>query len=96
MSYIIQKDKKKRISFFKLEGQYLVAKTVSHNRCDSPFPVTKLYSFFKHSFSHVTIKNRCVYSGRPRAVYRFTKSSRINFRRLASSGALNGVRKASW
>ena len=42
------------------------------------------------------IRNRCEITGRPRAVYRKFKLSRLALRELASSGALPGVVKSSW
>ncbi|KAJ3685480.1 hypothetical protein LUZ61_014644 [Rhynchospora tenuis] len=46
--------------------------------------------------SFTRVRNRCIFSGRPRSVYRLFRSSRIVFRSLASEGALMGVKKASW
>src|SRR5476649_1548871 len=46
--------------------------------------------------SPTRIRNRCSLSGRPRAVYRKFKLSRLALRQLASSGALPGVVKSSW
>ena len=46
--------------------------------------------------SPTRIRNRCELTGRPRAVYRKFKLSRLALRELASSGALPGVVKASW
>ena len=46
--------------------------------------------------SPTRIRNRCAITGRPRAVYRKFKLSRIAMRDLASSGALPGVVKSSW
>ena len=46
--------------------------------------------------SPTRIRNRCAITGRPRAVYRKFKLSRIAMRELASSGALPGVVKSSW
>jgi len=40
--------------------------------------------------------NRCQLCGRPRAYYRKFQICRICFRKLASEGAIPGVRKASW
>ena len=40
--------------------------------------------------------NRCQLCGRPRAYYRKFKICRICLRKLASEGAIPGVRKASW
>jgi small subunit ribosomal protein S14 len=42
------------------------------------------------------IKNRCILTGRGKAVYKMFKMSRIKFRELASMGFLPGVVKASW
>ena len=46
--------------------------------------------------SPTRIRNRCTLTGRPRAVYRKFKLSRIALRQLASSGSLPGVVKSSW
>ena len=44
----------------------------------------------------VRLHNRCKISGRPRGYMRQLGVSRIEFRQLASSGLLPGVKKASW
>ena len=46
--------------------------------------------------SPTRIRNRCTLTGRPRAVYRKFKLSRLALRQLASQGALPGVVKSSW
>ena len=46
--------------------------------------------------SPTRIRNRCEMTGRPRAVYRKFKLSRLALRELASLGALPGVVKSSW
>ncbi len=47
--------------------------------------------------SHPTrIRNRCELSGRPRAVYRKFKLSRIALRELGSQGLIPGLVKSSW
>ena len=46
--------------------------------------------------SPTRIRNRCSMSGRPRAFIGKFGVSRIQFRELASSGALPGVVKSSW
>ena len=42
------------------------------------------------------IRNRCEISGRPRAVYRKLKMSRIALRELGSKGLIPGLTKSSW
>ena len=46
--------------------------------------------------SPTRVRNRCELTGRPRAVYRKFKLSRLALRQLASLGALPGVVKSSW
>src|SRR4030095_5359168 len=46
--------------------------------------------------SPTRVRNRCEITGRPRAVYRKFKLSRLALRELASSGGLPGVVKSSW
>lgn len=44
----------------------------------------------------VRIRNRCEVTGRPRAVYRKMKMSRIAVRELGSKGLVPGLVKSSW
>ncbi|MFK7931669.1 MAG: 30S ribosomal protein S14 [Myxococcota bacterium] len=46
--------------------------------------------------SPVRLVNRCMVTGRGRAVYRKFRLSRIAFRELAHAGHLPGVHKSSW
>ena len=46
--------------------------------------------------SRVRIRNRCEITGRPHAVYRKLKISRIALRKLASEGKIPGMVKSSW
>jgi small subunit ribosomal protein S14 len=42
------------------------------------------------------VRSRCLITGRPRAVYRKFKLSRIALRELASAGLIPGMTKSSW
>jgi small subunit ribosomal protein S14 len=42
------------------------------------------------------IRNRCMLTGRPRAVYRKFQISRLMLRKLAHEGQIPGMMKASW
>jgi small subunit ribosomal protein S14 len=44
----------------------------------------------------VRVRNRCELTGRPRAVYRKLRVSRIALRELGSSGMIPGLVKSSW
>ena len=46
--------------------------------------------------SKTRLRNRCQVSGRPRAVYRKFRLSRIALRDLASVGQIPGMVKSSW
>lgn len=46
--------------------------------------------------SRTRIRNRCEVTGRPRAVYRKLKMSRIALRELGSKGLVPGLVKSSW
>jgi len=46
--------------------------------------------------STVRLNNRCMLTGRPRAVSRYFGISRIKMRELALQGRLPGVSKSSW
>ncbi len=44
----------------------------------------------------IRLHNRCKMTGRPKGYMRFFGLSRIQFREMASSGLIPGVKKASW
>jgi small subunit ribosomal protein S14 len=46
--------------------------------------------------SRTRIRNRCEVTGRPRAVYRKLKLSRIALRELGAKGLVPGLLKSSW
>jgi len=46
--------------------------------------------------SATRVRSRCQLTGRPRAVYRKFKLSRIALRELASAGLVPGMTKSSW
>ena len=55
----------------------------------------KLSKLPKNS-ARIRIRNRCEITGRPHAVYRKLKISRIALRKLASEGKIPGMVKSSW
>ena len=46
--------------------------------------------------SPVRLHNRCQLSGRPKGYMRLFGVSRINFREMALSGLIPGIKKTSW
>lgn len=95
----ISKDLRKRKSFYKYELQRQLVKSFC---CDRNVPLSVREFIYTHnadytkSTSSVQLKNRCVLTGRAKAVYRLFKLSRLMFRKLASNGMIPGIRKASW
>ncbi len=78
----------------KLAKQYAGrrSKLKAEERFDARLKLAKL----PRNSSPTRVRNRCELTGRPRAVYRKFKLSRLALRELASSGALPGVVKSSW
>ena len=55
----------------------------------------KLQSIPKNA-NPIRLHNRCKITGRPKGYIRMSGLSRIQFREMASSGLVPGVKKASW
>ena len=49
-----------------------------------------------HNANPIRLHNRCKLTGRPKGYMRLFGLSRIQFREMASSGLIPGVKKASW
>jgi ribosomal protein S14 len=99
MSNFIEKDKKRRNLVSKYELKRLEYQSIIRN-IDLP---VKIRSYYIHKLNNlnknsckIRIRNRCILTGRSRAVYRFCKISRIKLRELASSGLIAGIKKSSW
>jgi small subunit ribosomal protein S14 len=60
------------------------------------FEATLKLAAMPRNGSKTRIRNRCLMTGRPRAVYRKFGLARTAFRDLASEGRIPGVVKASW
>jgi small subunit ribosomal protein S14 len=60
------------------------------------FAATLKLAEMPRNSSATRVRNRCEISGRPRAVYRKNKLSRIALRDLGSRGLVPGLVKSSW
>ena len=95
----IQKDKIRRQLYRKQELKRIRYKSVVQDlSLPAKLRVQSMQNLnnLNRNGSVTRIRNRCVLTGRGRAVYRFCKLSRISFRELASQGLLMGVVKSSW
>ncbi len=99
MTNFIEKDSVKRQLVAKNELKRLEYKSIIKNQRISKQTrykyISKLNKLNKNS-SETKIRNRCILTGRGRAVYQMFRLSRIKFRELASQGMLPGIQKASW
>lgn len=101
MKYLLEKDKKKRISFLLSENLSTSLEFLSRfqDKIDGRSVgqiVKKRIRFHKKQFGKCYAKNRCIFTNRSRSIYRMGRISRIKFRSYTSSGYLTGVQKSSW
>jgi len=96
---MIEKEKNRR----KLAKQYRVRreklKAIVMNKettMEDRFAAVMKLAKMPRNSARVRQRNRCLLTGRPRAVYRKFKLCRIKLRELASMGQIPGVTKASW
>lgn len=95
----IKKNINQRYLFDKHEKKRLILKAITQNINLSTtvrWKVQKKFYPLSSNSSITRIKNRCIITGRSRSVYRFFKLSRIQLRKLASTGHLPGLSKTSW
>ncbi|BEI31796.1 ribosomal protein S14 (mitochondrion) [Bryopsis sp. KO-2023] len=99
MANSVQRDQKRRNLVYKYEAKRIEYKSIIENLS---IPTEKRYNYLRklnntpRSSSKTRIRNRCVYTGRSRSVYRFCKLSRIILRLSAAQGQIAGVNKTTW
>lgn len=98
MKKSIEKDKKKRSLYFKYEKDRKILKALECNINIAPTLRNKasqtLASLPKDS-SIVRLRNRCILTGRGRAVISGFNLSRLMLRKLGRDGLIQGLRKSS-
>ena len=95
----IEKNKKRERLTKQYAGRRARLKAIADNEAlpmEERFTARLKLAELPRNSSRVRIRNRCELSGRPRAVYRKFKLSRIALRELASTGQIPGMVKASW
>jgi small subunit ribosomal protein S14 len=100
MKHLIAKDKKLRNLFRHFESGVLWMRALSNNRKLSLYNRIHCHDKLNNKnikyFSYVKIRNRCVFTGRARSVYKFFSLTRMQLRTKASFGYFKGFKKASW
>lgn len=95
----VQKDLKRRKLVKKYASKRAALKAIIMDKSKSVeerFAATMEMAELPKNSAKIRQMNRCALTGRPHAVYRKFKLSRIAVRDLASRGELPGVTKASW
>ncbi|MGE0725879.1 MAG: 30S ribosomal protein S14 [Alphaproteobacteria bacterium] len=95
----VEKNKHRQALAKRYAGKRARLKAVANDREAPPeerFEANLKLAEMPRNSSKVRIRNRCALTGRPRAVYRKFKLSRIALRELASAGQIPGVVKSSW
>ncbi len=105
--YLIKKDILRRKLFCNNEKNYLILKFLKLNKrllevnknlnmIDSYNLIINTKIDFFNSLRLSTIRNKCLFTGRNRSIYRDFRLSRMQLRQFASYGYLMGIKKASW
>ena len=95
----IEKNKRRAKLVKQYAGRRERLKAIANNESlsmDERFAARLKLAEIPRNASATRLRNRCEVSGRPRAVYRKMKMSRIAVRELGSKGLVPGLVKSSW
>ncbi len=95
----IEKNLRRQRMVKQYEGRRRRLKDIANNETlpvDERFKARLKLSELPRNSSPNRVRSRCELTGRPRAVYRKFKLSRIALRELASAGLIPGMTKSSW
>jgi small subunit ribosomal protein S14 len=95
----IEKNKRRRKLAKKYSGRRARLKAIVGDKTrpmEERFAASLKLAALPRNGSATRIRNRCEVTGRPRAVYRKLKMSRIALRELGSKGLIPGLVKSSW
>ena len=95
----IEKNKRRRKLAKRYSGRRARLKAIVGDKTrpmEERFAASLKLAALPRNGSATRIRNRCEVTGRPRAVYRKLKMSRIALRELGSKGLIPGLVKSSW
>jgi small subunit ribosomal protein S14 len=95
----IVKNKRREMLAKKFAGKRARLKTIANNEAlsmEERFTARLRLSELPRNSAKERVRSRCEVTGRPRAVYRKLKMSRIALRELGSKGLVPGLVKSSW
>jgi small subunit ribosomal protein S14 len=99
MKYLIEKDKKRRNLYSRYEKKRILLKALYRNQHlpqSVRWRISMRLAELPRNSAPSRIRNRCVISGRPRAVHKHFKVSPTALRNLVSYGFAPGMTKSSW
>jgi|SRR5258708_28697865 small subunit ribosomal protein S14 len=95
----IEKNKRREKLAKQFAGRRARLKAIANNETlsmEERFTARLKLSELPRNSAKERVRNRCEVTGRPRAVYRKLKMSRIALRELGSKGLVPGLVKSSW
>jgi small subunit ribosomal protein S14 len=95
----IEKNKRREKLTKQYAGKRARLKAIANNETlsmEERFTARLKLSELPRNSAKERVRNRCEVTGRPRAVYRKLKMSRIALRELGSKGLVPGLVKSSW
>ena len=99
MKKLVRKDKHKRELISNAEVKHFVFKNIVNNhvfqskiRWKAALNLSKNFK----NFNFQSLINRCIFTSRKKRINKLYSFSRIIFLKLARSGYINGLKKASW
>lgn len=97
-SVTVRNEKRKKMNARKREQRTELKKMISDPNVDPAERVEAMHKLddLPRNSSKVRIRNRCMLTGRPRAMLTRFGLCRNEFRRLAHTGQIVGVTKSSW
>ena len=96
---MIEREKKRQKLVAQYAARRAALKAVANDQSvpvEERFKATLKLAELPRNSSATRLRNRCQLTGRPRAVYRKLKISRIMLRELGSNGEIPGLVKSSW
>ena len=100
MLYLINKNKKKRFFFFKVEKYQLILKSLINNKNIitpySHFFNRKIKLLFSKSSYKTKISNRCVITGRKNILLKQFRMSRLTLPFFISNNKIPGFTRLGW
>ena len=95
----INKNERRKLLTKQYAAKYaaLKAKSADHSLDETERLIARLkMAELPRNANPTRIRNRCMVTGRPRAVYRKFKLARVMIRELGNMGMIPGLTKSSW